>query len=75
MKITDDLELNKPTFEVNKVSYNWANDMVNIEIIFKEENGLYKHSRTFSFLNEGGKELTQQDIETFIGTHEILSQI
>ncbi len=38
IKIEEGLVLNNPTLEILKSSYNWHNNIVNIECIFKEEN-------------------------------------
>lgn len=61
-----DITLNNPTLTVNSVNYNWVENTVSIDCLFNEENAIYKHSRTFIFTNDSGKELTIEDIYDFI---------
>ena len=70
IQITDDLTLENPTLEVSTVNYNWITDDVNLEIIFSE--GVYRHSRTFSFNNGDKNELSCDDVYLFISNHPIL---
>lgn len=69
IKITDELTLLNPTLEINTVTYNWSTNKVDIEVLFLE--GVFPHSRTFSFDTEG-KEKTKADIRSYIKNHEIL---
>ncbi len=73
IKIEEGLVLNNPTLEILKSSYNWHNNIVNIECIFKEENANYKHSRTFTFELVEDKEYTSKDIVNFIKSHDALN--
>jgi len=70
IEITDELTLLDPTLEIIRVNYNWDKDSVDIECLFSE--GVYKHSRTFTFSTDGSGELTTKDILSFIINHEIL---
>ena len=70
IKITEDLTLLNPSLDILKVNYNWNNNTVDIECLFKE--GIYKHSRIFTFDTDGSGELTSLDILEFINNHETL---
>jgi hypothetical protein len=67
-----DIELNNPSMTVKAVTFDWLTNDVNIEIIFNEENGVFNHSRTFTFSNTGAMDLTSQDIYDYISTEETL---
>jgi hypothetical protein len=68
-----DITLSNPTMTVKTVNYDWVENTVNIECLFNE-GGLYNHSRTFIFNNEEGKELSIEDIYSFINNDETLKQ-
>lgn len=73
IKITNELTLLNPTGEINSVRYDWSGtNNVDIEIIFTENNGTFKNSRTFTFNNSGGGSLTGEDVKAFISTHPTL---
>jgi len=72
IKITEDLILTDPSLEVNSVGYDWNTNNVNIELLFTEATATYKHSRTFTFVNESGEELGSEDIYNFIKSDDTL---
>jgi len=51
-QITEDLELENFTYQIKRVIYNWIDDTVTVEVIFKE--GVYPHSRSFTYPAQPG---------------------
>lgn len=68
--IEEGLTLKDPTLEITTTTFDWVNDSVKIECIFKE--GLYRHSRTFEFENSSKRDLLSSDVIAFIKTHSVL---
>lgn len=64
---TFDLKLNKPTLKVGSVTYNWNTDICQIQLIFQEENSLFKHSRQLEYDTEGTSK-TPADILDYVKT-------
>lgn len=72
INITEGLKLNNPSLEIKSVTYNWITNKVEVEILFKEGPGVYKHSRIFEFDNKTGKELKTSDIYSYLSSHKTL---
>jgi hypothetical protein len=72
LEIETGLTLQDPTMEIVSINYDWTNDNVTVEVHFSE--GIYKHSRSYSFTNEGGQELTTTDVMQFVSSHTLLGQ-
>jgi hypothetical protein len=72
IKIENNLELKNPTLSINRVTYDWQNDSVRIEILFNEEGSKYQHSRDYIFSNSVGDSLSSTDIYNFIKSHNTL---
>jgi len=68
-KITDELTLNSPTGMIRSVIYDWETDDVIVELIFKEDGGILRHSRNFIMKNDGGGIITGEEIESYIKNH------
>jgi hypothetical protein len=68
-QITEDLELNNPNFLCQSVYYRAQNKIADIELIFWEDQGVFRHSRTFSIPVEGPTEgLDKQSVKDAINT-------
>lgn len=74
INITEELTLESPTATIKGVAYSWDNNNVTIEVIFKEPQSIINHSRSFTFINDTGKELGVNDIYDFVASHEVLGQ-
>ena len=72
IEIEEGLILLSPTMEIVKSTYDWLNDTVQVECYFTE--GIYKHSRSFEFVNSTKKELTSNDIIKLITEHPKLNK-
>lgn len=72
INITEELILQDPTMEIVNVNYDWVNNTVDVEMYFSE--GAFKHSRTFQFDIDEGKEYSSTDIMELIQGHEVLGQ-
>ena len=74
VEITDNLTLKNPTLLISKVSYDWIDlDKVIVELLFKEGDGVYQHSRNFEFINNGGVDWQTADVISAINNHETLN--
>ena len=73
IKIEEGLILNNPTMEIENISYPQKTKQVIVEIHFAEPNSEFKHSRSFTFENETGNQLTKPDVLNLMKTNDILS--
>ena len=75
IKITEELTLTNPSMEVENITYSWSGDnKVRFELIFIEEGGTLRNSRTFEFVNKGGGYMSGDDAWNMISTHKTLKQ-
>lgn len=72
IEIEAELVLNSPTLELYNISYPQSTNKVIVEIRFKEENSTFKHSRSFTFDNKEGKDLSYNDVLALVKAHPIL---
>jgi len=73
VNITNELTLTDPELSIKNVSYDWENHKVHIELIFKEAEASYKHSRTFAYDITPTGEMTTEDIYNLINNDPVLS--
>lgn len=80
MKATGKIEIEKglilanPTAEIINISYSQKTNKILVEVYFSEGGANYKHSRTFEFENETGKDLCFNDVLELVKKDPILSQ-
>lgn len=62
-----DLTLNDITVRVRAVNYNAETRVADVEVLAREGEGKFEHSRTFSYTLEGDDEsLSAKNVQTFI---------
>lgn len=74
LKIDDNLTLLNPSFIIKSIFYDLETQIYKINLIFTENDGIFKHFKSYTQTNDTPGQLTFKQVLDFINMDPILSQ-